>query len=256
MWHAPKLAYFFFLSLIPLLICLILTLGVFLESRSDARELIESYLTSFAPKSASELIGRTLRDVIEGSSPTRLSVAIIFTLWSASRGMTALIEGMNSTYQTEEKRPWWKKNIVSLGLTLSILFLVTSLIIISLYTSPLAEAVFEPMGISAGSIATVMKWLEWPALLFLASITLGVIYKFGPSEKQPGVLGAIIPGLALWILVSMLFRLYLGYFDRFSVTYGLLSSVMILMVWLYLTGLSVLIGASFHVAWLKGNRKS
>jgi len=249
--YAPKLAYFFFLSLFPLLICMVLILGLFLDTRAEANDVLHNYLSSIAPASASNLVNGVLKDITEGSSPLGLSFAVILTFWTSSRGILALIEGLNKAYKLDEVRSWWKRNLVSLGLTLAIVLLFSSLIILIVSTSPMAINFLAKSGVDSKNIQKLLELLKWPVLLFISSVTLGLIYKVGPAKPQKRILPGIVTTLILWVLSSLLFRGYLVYFGRFNATYGSLSAVMILMIWLYLSGLSVLIGATLQKVWIK-----
>src|SRR4030095_15021200 len=147
--QSAKLSFYFLLSFFPLLLSLIALLGLLLQSGPVLQETLHKYLDAVAPKSASDLINRTLQEVTRGSSGGKLSLALLFALGTASRGMAAIIESLNIAYEVEESRPWWKKQLVAVGLTIISSGLIASALLLMIYGGRLSEIMVSSFGFSS-----------------------------------------------------------------------------------------------------------
>src|ERR1051326_431898 len=112
--QSAKLSYYFLLSFFPLLLFLIALLGLVLQSGSVLQEAVHKYLAAIVPASASVLINKTLGEITQDSNADKLSLALLFALWAASKGMGAIIESLNIAYEVKESRPWWKRQLLAL----------------------------------------------------------------------------------------------------------------------------------------------
>ena len=173
--------------------------------------------------------------------------------------MNALGQSLNAAYDVRETRPWWKVRLVSIALTIALSTLIISALLIVLYGGRLGH--FFAALIHEGDVFIVAwKILQWPIALAFIFITFALIYHFAPDLAakrrarrlaasdyrrrwfSPGVLVA----MALWLLVSLGFRLYLHFFNSYSATYGSLGAVISLMLWFYLTGAAILLGGEIN----------
>ena len=246
--QSAKLSFYFLLSFFPLLLFLIALLGLLLQSGPVLRETLHKYLAAVAPESASDLINRSLPEVTGGSSGGKLSLALLFALWTASRGMSAIIESLNIAYQVEESRPWWKKQLVALGLTIISSCLIVSALLLMIYGGRLSEIMVSSFGF--GSFITgVWKVLRWLLLLGFVLMAFNTLYLYAPNiehRRWHWLMPGTVVGVALWLSVSFGFKLYLSLFDRFTITYGSIGVVIILLLWLYLSGTAILIGGEVN----------
>lgn len=246
--RAAQLSYYFLLALFPLLIFLITVFGFFADAGSDLRQSLLNYLGQVMPGSATELVQKTITEVSEQAGGAKLSFGVLAALWAASNGMGAISETLNVAYNVKETRPWWKVRLVTVGLTIAIALLIISALALLLYGHRIADALAASYGLSAVFTLT-WKIAQWPIVLLFILLSFNLIYFFGPDVKDQSwrwvTPGATI-GVALWLLVSFIFKLYLSYFNSYSATYGSLGALIVMMLWFYLTGAAILIGGEIN----------
>jgi membrane protein len=147
--------------------------------------------------------------------------------------MSAIMEG----------RSFVKRNAIALGLTLAVAILLIAAVAIVLAGGPTAEA------FSGGILKIAIKIVEWPVAIALVLLGFALVYFFAPDVKEQKwhwiTPGAVI-GVALWLAVSFGLKIYLHFFDRYSATYGSLGAVIILLLWFYASGASLLFGAEIN----------
>lgn len=240
---AAELAYYFLLALFPMFIFLISLVG-FVEGLQAA--LFES-LASVVPGDAMRLVRETLEDVVNNRSGGLLSFGLLGTLWAASSGVAAVIETLNRAYDVTEERSFIKQRITAIGLTIALTLLFIGGTALIMFGDKFAEWLSLTLGLgSAFTVAWhVLDYMLGLAMLFIA---IQLVYYFGPNVKQewkwvtPGAVVAV----AIVIIGSLAFSLYLRYAPSYSATYGGLGAVIILMLWLYLLGLAILIGGEIN----------
>lgn len=246
--RAAELSYYFLLALFPFLIFLTSVIGLILGSETDTRQTLFQYLARVMPPSAYQLISTTMIEVSNASSGGKISFGILAALWAASNGMTAITTSLNTAYDVEETRPWWKQRLVAIGLTMSLSVLIISALILVVAGGWIADWLAAHFGFGS-TFPIAWKILQWPFVLFCMILAFALIYYFAPDlheQKWTWLTPGSAIGVALWLLVSIAFRLYLNFFDSYSATYGSLGAVIILMLWLYLTGAAVLIGGEIN----------
>jgi membrane protein len=246
--RAAALSYYFLLALFPLLIFLTSMLGLFAEGGTELRTSMMRYLASVAPDSASQLVRETVAEITEGATGGKLSFGLLAALWFASFGMAAIGDTLNTAYGVRESRPYWRLRLVSLGLTAALAALTITALALVLYGGEIGDGLAGRYALG-GIFAGAWNVLQWPIVLAFVLFAFALIYYYAPDLKHqrwywitPGSLA----GVALWLLVSFTFRLYLRYFDRYSVTYGSLGAVIILLLWFYLTGAAILVGGKVN----------
>ena len=246
--RAAQLSYYFLLALFPLLIFLTSVIGLFLGSDTDLSENLFNYLAEVVPPAAFQLIESTMHEVSQASSGSKVSFGILAALWAASNGMGAITEALNVAYDVKETRPWWKQRVVATSLTISLSVLIIGALILVLSGGKLAGIIAA--NFAMGSVFLLAwKILQWPIVLCAMLLAFALIYYFSPDvreQKWVWITPGAVLGVALWLLVSFGFRVYLHFFNSYSNTYGSLGAVIILMLWLYLTGAAVLIGGELN----------
>lgn len=246
--YAAALSFYFLLALFPLMLFLITILGFFAESGTALRSQLLTILSRVVPYSASALIYTTVDEIGQNADGSKLSFGILTALWIASSGMGAISEALNAMYGVKESRPWWKVRLASVGLTVALAVLIISALLLILYGGELGESVTDYFN-QDRSFATFWLVAQIPVVLVFVLLTFAMIYYFAPNvyeQKWYWITPGSVIGILLWLLVSFLFRLYLRYFDSYSVTYGTLGAVIVLMLWFYLTGVAILIGGKIN----------
>lgn len=233
--EAAKLAYYAFLSIFPAVLVLFALTGLLGGER--AFDWIMGRLGTTLPSEAASYLGRYVRDVTAQARPDILSAGLLLLLWSSSNVFAALADGLNTMYDLGEERSWWKKRLVAVAFLLgSVVFLVAAVAVI-LAGGPIGEA----LGLDA--IWDVLGIVV--AFLLLATI-LWAAYTVLPNRKEkaarlPTFVGAVV-GALLWAVATLGFRFYVSNFGSYSVTYGAVGAAIVLMLWLYLSGVAILFG--------------
>jgi len=246
--RAAQLSYYFLLALFPLLLFLTSVIGLILGSGTGTRHALFSYLSRVMPPSAFQLIDSTMLEVSAASGAGKLSFGILAALWAASNGMGAITESLNAAYDLKETRPWWKQRLVSVGLTIALSILIITALGLVVGGGRIADWLAHTY--SLGSVFVITwKIIQWPVVLAFMILAFGLIYYFAPDMREQAwqwlTPGAAL-GVAIWLLVSVAFRVYLHFFDSYSKTYGSLGAVIILMLWLYFTGSAILVGGEVN----------
>ncbi len=244
---AATLAYSFFFALFPALIFLFALASFFpLHGLIDQ---LQARAGSVAPSQLMELIGPQIKHLSNSNNGGLLTFGILLTLFSASGGMTAVIDALNHAYDITEGRSWWKVRLVAIGLVIVLgIFTLISLALIMIGPA-VAERVANIVGLGP---AVVLAWkiLEWPVAFVLVATAIGIVYYAAPDAEQEWVW--ITPGsliaTVLWALASLGFREYVHRIGEssYAATYGALGGVMIALLWLYITGVVLLVGAELN----------
>jgi membrane protein len=251
--QAAQLSYYFLFAIFPLLLLLTTLFGLMATTGSEIYENLLSYAREVLPYNAFELMVTTLREVQKGAGGGKLSVGILATLWAASSGMAGLITGLNRAYEVKETRAWWKARLIATGLTLLIPIFVATALILVLYGTRLADLVTGYFGLET-YFARLWDIAQWPVAIVFLFVAVALLYRYAPAcsrktwrQDLPGA----VTGVVLWLVLSLLFRLYLQYFNSYNRTYGSLGAVMVLLLWFYLSGAAILIGAEVNSEWAK-----
>ena len=246
--RAAQLSYYFLLALFPLLIFVSAVLGHIFAGNADLYHDLLSYLQAVMPNSAYRLVRGTVDEITLGASGGKLSFGLLATLWTASSGLEAIINGLNIAYDVNERRSWWKRRLVAIYLTVLLAGISGIALLMALFGGRIGSFLADKYGYGETFRSLWLTGqLSFPPLFMLLSFSL--IYRFAPNVRGHGwqalVPGAFI-GVALWLAATALFRLYLTYFDSYSKSYGSLGAVIVLMLWLYISGLAILIGGEVN----------
>ncbi len=246
--RAAALSYYFLLALFPLLLFLIAMLGYFAEAGTALRNDLLRYLSHVVPRSASTLIRTTVDEIAQNTGSGKVSFGLLAAVWAASYGMGAISETLNAAYGVKESRAWWKVKLTAIARTIVIALLTISALALVLYGGEIGDALATRYGFTT-LFTLAWKIVQWPIVLAFVLLAFALIYYFAPDlrdQKWYWITPGSVAGVGLWLLVSFLFRLYLRFFDNYSVTYGSLGAVIVLMLWFYLTGSAILIGGGLN----------
>jgi membrane protein len=255
--RAAQLSYYFLLALFPLLLFLTTLLGYFAKAGSHQRNILLRYLATVMPGSSFKLLHATLDEVSSRRGGGKLSFGLLAALWAASKGMRAIGDTLNVAHNVKETRGWWRVRLVSIGLTIAMAVTTISALLIVLYGRRVGDAIALSFGYE-DSFKAVWRIVQWPIALVFVLICFNLILHFAPNLPRrhwrwstPGGVVAV----ALWLLISFGLRLYLHFSDSYSRTYGSLGALIVLMVWFYLTGMTILVGGEINSE-LEGVSKS
>ncbi len=245
--RAAALSYYFVLALFPMFLFLISLIGILAGPGSGLRETILSSLGRLAPGSASGLVRSVVAETSKSTSHLKAGAGIFGALWAASAGMSAVVESLHVVHNLRETRPWWKQKLTAVGLTVALAALIIIALVFALYGGKIGQAVAAYVGL--GNVFKV-AWaiLQWPITLGAMFLSFSIIYYFGPNirSKWHWVTPGAALGVTIWLLSSLGLRLYLSFFNSYSATYGSLGAVIILLLWLFITGAAILAGAELN----------
>jgi membrane protein len=251
---AAALTYYAMLSIFPGL--LVLVSGLRLLGRSAVTTVVNN-LTQVAPGTARDIIKAAVNNILNSGQSTTSILAIVSllaALWSASGYVAAFMRAANAIYDVPEGRPIWKKLPVRLGVTIvtGVLLAVSAFAVV--LTGRLAEQVGKLIGVG-GVAVTVWNVAKWPVLALLISLVFAILYWAAPNARQGGFRW-ISPGgvlaVVIWLLTSAGFALYVTNFGSYNKTYGALATIIVFLVWLYLTNTAVLLGAELNAELERG----
>src|SRR3954469_7659954 len=242
---AAQLAYYFFFALFPALLMLIAIASYF-----PYHTLVDSLFNAvggLAPPEALTIMTDQLKKISSGKQGGLLTIGFLTTIWSTSSAMTAIIDTLNAAYDIPEGRPWWKVRLTALGLTTGVaLFILLSFGLV-LAGPTVAESLADRFYLGS-AFEWTWKILQWPVVFALVSSAFAIIYYFAPDAQQDWVW--LTPGsifaTTLWLLASLGFKYYVVNMTNYTETYGAIGGVMVLMLWFYITGVVILLGAEMN----------
>ena len=246
--RSSELAFEFLFALLPLLFFMLNLFGTFASRSIELQNDLLAYFSDFLPAAAFQLLKSTLAELAANATNGKLTVGILVALWFAAGGVNSMIASLNSAYRAQETRSWFKVRGIALALTLLISILLFSAAFLLLVSSHFLDWLGRELRMGPNAIF-VGKTLQWPAAIVFVVVSYSLIYYLGPDLKQRRW-HWITPGSAfgacLWLLASAGFRVYLSFFNTYGASYGSLGAVMILLVWLYVTGFAFLIGGEIN----------
>lgn len=247
---AAEQAYYYMLSIFPLLILLI---SIVPYLSLDPQKAL-SYLQSVMPSDSFNVIEDNVVDIITKPNGGLLTFGIIGTLWSASNGMQAFIRAMNDAFDVEETRSFIKSRLISIGLTLGLLAAFIIAMVLPVFGKVIMNFVENFINIPDGMqiLINVLRW----AIAFVIMVTvLAILYKVAPNKHFPfkQVLPGAIAATVMWQLISFGLSFYVSNFGNYSATYGSLGGVIVSMLWFFLTGLALVIGGEISALYHRNN---
>lgn len=245
---SAQLAYFFLLSLFPLLLFIVTLVGYLPLDE----EVIFNLLSTVAPAESTEYITANLSGIINEQKGGLLSFSILGTLWSASNGVNAITKAFNRAYRVDEDRSFFISRLIAIILTIAMIGVIVVAILLPVLGRAIGIYIFSFLGLTEDFIQV------WETLrLSISSVVFFIVflflYKLAPNHKMsfkqsaPGALFATI----CWQLVSYGFSFYVHTIVNYSATYGSLGTIIVLMIWFYITGFIVIIGGVLNAILMK-----
>ena len=242
---AAQLAYYFFFALFPALLFLLAVASYFpIETLID--DMFRT-LGGFVPPEMMTIITDQILKISQGEQGGLLTLGMLTTIWSSSAAMTAIIDTLNNAYDIEEGRPWWKVRLTAVALTVGVaLFILVAAALV--LAGPKAAEVITDRTFLGPVFEWTWKILQWPLAFALVSAGIAIIYYYAPDAEQDWVW--LTPGsifaTTLWLLATLGFKYYVVNMGSYTETYGVIGGVMVLMLWFYISGLVILIGAEMN----------
>ncbi|MFD1861747.1 YihY/virulence factor BrkB family protein [Planococcus chinensis] len=240
---AAAQAYYYLLAIVPLLILL---LSILPYLQIDPQRAVD-FIGTILPGEVASTFEETIVSVVTTPSGGLLTFGILGTLWSASNAMSAFIEATNQAYGVEETRSFFVKKGMAIVLTLFMLVAVIVALVLPIFGGAIIDTISSFLNLPEQT-EIIFQVLRWVISIVVMSIVLACLYKFAPNKSFPFkevIIGALIATI-LWQLVSLGFSFYVANFGSYSATYGSLGGLIVLMLWFFLTGLILVIGAEIN----------
>jgi membrane protein len=233
--ESAKVAYYFFLSLFPLILVLFALTGLLGGER--AFDWIMTQIQGRVPPQAAGLLRGVVREITSRPEAGTLGIGLLLTLWAASGGVTALADGLNRMYDVREDRGFLKKRGIAL------LLLVAGLVLLVGGALAIIAGVPIIRSLGLGPAAELGAWiLAFVLVVAQFALVYYVLPNRDQSRSKATVLVGAVVGALVWLLATTGFQVYVANFGRYRATYGAIGAVIVLLLWLYLTALAILFG--------------
>jgi len=244
------LAFYFLLSLIPLLIVLSSLLG-YLPIPNVFQQVL-SLMATMVPQDAMGMVEKIVSGVLTPHRGRLLSFGLLSYVWAATGGHAALIEALDIAYDVPKPRPWWRNRLQALLLTLTSGALI-SISLLGMMAGPHFGKWLEHLLPSATGLAVTWPTLRWVVIFCTYVVAIELIYYLGPNTKHS--FRSALPGAACavlgWFGGSFVLDYYISHFANFNLTYGSLGAVIGLLLWFYVISIVILAGAELNAELLK-----
>jgi len=242
---AAGVVFYGLLALFPAITALVSSYGLFAKGATISGHL--QLVAGVVPEAAVGIVQEQITRIVS-KGDAKLGFGFVLglglALWSANAGIKAVMDALNVVYDETEKRSFIRLNLVSLCFTVgaiaSLLLAIGAVVVV-----PIVLARFGLGNMSE----TLIALLRWPALFVLLLMGLGVLYRFGPSRREPRwqwiSVGSLV-ATVVWLAGSGLLSWYLGSFAHYDETYGSLGAAIGLMMWMWFSVIVILFGAELN----------
>jgi membrane protein len=242
---AAGVVFYGLLAVFPAVTAFVSLYGLF-ASPSDINEHL-SLAAGILPQGAVDILREQIGRLTTGSS-AKLSFGFVFglavALWSANAGMKAIMDALNVVYDEKEKRSFIKLNLLSLAFTLAAIVAL----LVALGAVVVLPVVLNFLGLQ-NVTDLLFRLARWPLLLILIMVGLAVLYRYGPSRREPRwqwiSVGSVFAAIA-WLISSVLLSWYLASFANYNATYGSLGAGIGMMMWMWVSSIVILFGAELN----------
>jgi membrane protein len=241
---AAAVAFWGLLSLVPAMTALVSLFGLVADPHTVQQQLAAT--AGVLPEEATKMISDQLTALTQ--NPTKLGVGLVVSvglaLWTARSGTGMMMTALNVAYDEEEKRNFIWFNIHALALTAGmVLFGIAAIAFVAVL-----PAVLQFLQLPT-SWKLVLQVIRWTVLACLVVLAVAILYRYGPSREKPRwqwVSWGAAFAAVFWLLGSAAFSYYVANFGGYDKTYGSLAAVVIVLLWFYLTGYVILVGAEIN----------
>jgi membrane protein len=249
---AAALTYYSVLSIFPALVVLVSLID--LAGRSTIQTLVDN-LGQVAPGSVNQILKGAISNLQQtrGSAGVLALIGLAAALWSASNYIAAFMRASNAIYDVPEGRPVWKTLPIRIAVTVIVMVLLAASAVAVVATGGLADRIGRLLGLGS-AVVTAWDLVKWPVLLLVVSFMFALLYWASPNAKQgfrwvtPGGILAVV----VWVAASVAFAVYVANFGAYNKTYGSLASVIVFLVWLWLSNIAILLGAELNAELERG----
>ena len=250
---AAQLAYSLIMAFFPFLIFLLTIVGYSSVKSTDVLASLHSVL----PQDTYVLITSTVVEIVDSARGDLLSFSAIITIWVGSSGFRAIIKGLNKAYDQREHRPYWKVVLISILCMFGLVLIIMAAFSFVIFGKVIGNTLVEWLGLSSNFKINWDIFRYIVALIFMI-LAFAAVYQLTPCKKLGWF--EVLPGAAFstlgWIGSSLLFAYYVNNFSNYSMIYGSIGGVIVLMLWLFISSIVILIGGEINAILAGGRRIS
>ena len=244
--RAAALSYYFVFAIFPALLFLTSLLGML--PSPDLMKRVMAYVEQAMPADSASIIEKTLSEIVGNARGSLASIGALSALWAASGGLNAMMTALSVTYDVQDSRSWLKRKAIAIGLTFALAIVLLSAAVLMVFGGPIGWFLGNTVGL--GNVALrVWSILQWPLAVVFLVFGIALLYYAAPAVTHrkwywvtPGSLVATLG----WIAMSIGLRFYVSHFSNYTATYGSITGVVLLLLWLYLTGVVLLLGSEVN----------
>ncbi|HET7501216.1 MAG TPA: YihY/virulence factor BrkB family protein [Kofleriaceae bacterium] len=239
------MAYYAILSLFPMLV-FVVTLALLVLPEATIMQGL-SMATQAMPPSPREVITVQVTSLMKAAHAGFAVGGAALALWGASRGASSLTGALNAMFNKRETRPWWKRQLIAIAMTLGVAIVVVVALAILVIGPAAGHWLADRFGLG-DAFDTGWNVGRWVGAGLLVMVVWAALYKFLPNTNAPFRIftpGSVI-GVLLWLSISYGFGVYLGHFNTYATTYGALGGGIIFLTWLWLSNIALLFGAEIN----------
>jgi membrane protein len=240
---SAQLAYFFLLSLFPLLIFIFTLLPYLPIPYPD----ILGSIREFAPPQTMDLIEKNVNHVMNNRNGGLLSFGVIGTIWSASNGIHALVRAFNKAYNVKESRSFLVSRAMAVVLTIGMIFVFIVAVLLPIFGREIGTFLFSYLGFKM-EFLRIWEMLRLVVSALILFLIFTGLYWIAPNVKLR--CRSAFPGAGFatvgWILSSYALSFYVSKFNNFSLTYGSIGAIIVLLIWLYISGFIIILGGEIN----------
>jgi membrane protein len=241
-------AYSFFFGLFPTFLLAAPILSTFGDKEEMFNRLF-GWMAPSLPPAAFDLVHDVLEDVIfTQNAPGLISIGALLALFAGANMFSTLAGALNVAYEVHESRPWWRVELISIGATIVSVVTIGAAVALLMGGENLLQAFANALGLDAAGVA-ISAVVQYTLTVLLMVGSVWCMYMLLPDVKAQNrrqtLVGAVF-ATALWIVVTILFRLYVIHFGSYNKTYGTVGGVIVLLTWMYLSMLAILIGGELN----------
>jgi len=249
---AAVLGFYLTLAVFPAMIVLMALIPYLPIERVD--QAITNFLRQALPPRSASMFAGVVEEVVSERSGGVLTLGVAVALWASSTGMYAIMQQMNIAFGVEEKRPFVRGRATALALTLLFAVLVLGAFSLIVLGGVIQGWIGPRIGFSEGLLA-LFAGFRWIVIVLSLALAIALVYHLAPNRRRPFrlVTAGSVTATVLLIAGSLGFRVYVENFANYSATYGSIGTVIVLMLWLFLAGLAILVGAEIDALRERGS---
>lgn len=243
---AAMMAYYAVLALFPMLF-FVLSVALLVIPRDTIQQGIQM-ASQTLPAGVKDILANRADQLIAAAGAGFAVLGAVLALWGASRGAVSMMQALNDMFHKKETRPWWKRQLIAIAVTLGVAILVVIALGLLVVGPAIGHWIADKLGMGHHAFDVLWGFVRWIGAGVLVMLVWAIIYKFLPDTDAPFRIftpGAIA-GVLLWLGISALFGLYLGHFNSYEKTYGTLGAAIIFLTWLWLSNITLMVGAEIN----------